>query len=433
MRWREKSRGRLRAGVAAATLSVLLILGSAVAAAPAASDFPVSGPPAVGSDLDPAVAFGATSGEYLVVWTAYRDYWTNGMDIYGRRVAASGARLGSDFLISSSPYGDEQPAVVWNSKANEYLVVWVNSDSGLRGRRLSASGQLLGAEIAIDGPDPYGVTQPALAYNRTANQFLVVWTDTRNSSSRGIDLYGRRVAASGKMLGAEMRVSGAKAIADEYYPAVAWNSQVNQYLVVWDDGRRYLASPGSGDDIYGRGISAAGKPLGPDFRINRKAGSVSNFGQPALAYSPAADQFLVAWQDGRSYSTRQDDIYARLVSGSGAAQGDDVRVVGAKAVRTTWNPEVAWDPLAGRYLVVWEDWRSQASRGADIYGRYLSVAGAPLNSEFRISGAGALADDQDPALARGAAGGAYLVVWKDARNYDDGTSEYDIYGRRLAG
>jgi hypothetical protein len=92
---------------------------------------------------------------------------------------------------------------------------------------------------------------PAVAWNGTANEYLVVWEDGRNSSTRHFDIYGRRVSTAGSPAGGDFRISGPNATANEGYPAVAWSQTANQYLVVWQDGR---TSSDRGDDIYGRRV-----------------------------------------------------------------------------------------------------------------------------------------------------------------------------------
>ena len=53
----------------------------------------------------------------------------------------------------------------------------------------------MGREIRISGPGAKGTDEyPAVAWNDSANQFLVVWADYRNYDTRNEDVFGRRVA-----------------------------------------------------------------------------------------------------------------------------------------------------------------------------------------------------------------------------------------------
>ena len=57
---------------------------------------------------------------------------------------------------------------------------------------------------------------------------------------------------SGARVGPDFQVSGPGAVADDGYPAVAWNDNANRYLVVYEDDR------GGHDrqmDIYGQFVA----------------------------------------------------------------------------------------------------------------------------------------------------------------------------------
>lgn len=54
----------------------------------------------------------------------------------------------------------------------------------------------------ISGPGAAGWdTTPAVAWNQTANEYIVVWADGRAEATRGQDIYGRRMGADGKPIG----------------------------------------------------------------------------------------------------------------------------------------------------------------------------------------------------------------------------------------
>ena len=151
---------------------------------------------------------------------------------------------------------------------------------GAAGRDLSRVSPLVGNDFRISGP---GATSdewdPAVAYNPTNHRYLVVWSDDRNEGSRGTDIYGQLLAADGTRIGGDFRISGPAATSYEYDPAVAYNPASNQYLVVWRD-RRNDATRGW--DIYGRRVKATGKPAGGDFRISGPAATDNEFG-PVVA------------------------------------------------------------------------------------------------------------------------------------------------------
>jgi len=119
----------------------------------------------------------------------------------------------------------------------------------------------LGAEVRLSN-NPSSQVGPAVAWNETADRYLVVWEDWRNEGTTGTDIYGRQFGAGGGALGAEFRITGGVSDSRERMPAVAWNQTANEYLVVWEDWRN-SSGPGSGADIYGRRIGANGVAVGP--------------------------------------------------------------------------------------------------------------------------------------------------------------------------
>jgi len=344
------------------------------------NDFRISGADGTGDELRPAVAWNGATGQFLVVWQDQRDSSGHHGDIYGRRVSAAGAVVGADFRISGPEASGERAVVVWNGTANEYLVVWM---------------------------------------------------DDRDDATRGCDVYGRRVSAAGSVVGVEFRVSSGGAVGDEVLPAVAWNGTDNQYLVVWMDSRREATR---GWDIYGRRLRADGGALGRDFRVTGR-GATEDDAWPTVAWNGSNNQYLVVWGDSRNASSRGSDIYGRRVSGVGAAVGSDLLISGPGATANDESPVVVWNGTTDEYLVVWMDGRDDAhrgpDRGCDIYGRRVATTGAASGEEFRISGAGALTDDVWPAVAWDGIANRYLVVWSECRDYL--TRNWDVWGRQVTG
>lgn len=399
--------------------------------------FRVSGPDSTNDDRFPAVAYNPTANQYLVVWRAGHGDGIWGNDIYARRVRADGSRVGGDFLISDGSAASDVglPAVAYNSTANQYLVVWSDwrgSVPGfdIYGQRVAASGRLVGPASHISAADAASDRDlPVVAYNPVTNQYLVVWADARNRYQpplRGYDIYGRLVSARGSPVGRDFRISGPGATAWDSHPAVVYNPTANEFLVVWVDPRDHEAR---GADIYGRRIAADGSRVGFDFRIS-DPGATAWENQPAVAHNPITNQYLVVWQDDRDLPTSQHDVYGRRVRANGSRVGDEFRISRWGPTSGGGAPEVTYVPTSNQYLVVWSDYRS-VNRGADIYGRRLTARGNRTGLDFRISGPGATANERDPAVVYNSVADESLVVWEDYRS--DAARGQDIYGRRVSG
>ncbi|MCU0281757.1 MAG: hypothetical protein MUE66_08060 [Acidimicrobiia bacterium] len=344
-------------------------------AKPIADDFRISGPHATEGEHTPDVAWNPTTNEYLVVWEDERAAATSGSDIYGRRVSAYGRPLGDDICISgpNATSSEFTPAIAWNQAAKRYLVVWSDSRSwatrghDIYGRLVGTDGQPIGAERRISGPDATANDRnPAVASKQSTNQFLVVWDDNRKGATRGTDIYGRRFSTTGGPVGPERRISGPAATSNEGQAAVAWNQAAHEYLVVWLDGRSL-----TGSSIYGHRVGADGQPLGSDVRI-RSAGAPQGAGTPAVAWNHDADEYLVVWEDDRNLAARKSDVFGRRLAGDAVPSGGEFRICGPGATMWDLRPAVAWNRTAGDYLVIWEDGRINSVGGADIYGRLVA-------------------------------------------------------------
>jgi len=399
-------------------------------------NFRVSGAAATSDDWEPAVAYNSTSNQYLVVWSDERKKVTRGSDIYGQRFAANGTQIGNNFRISdpAATSNEWAPAVAYNPTSNQYLVAWRDDrEEGTRGddiygQRVKANGNLTGGDFRISGTAATSDERsPMVAHNSATNQYLVVWLDHRDEGTRGWDVYGRRVKASGRLAGGDFRISGPAATDDEWEPAVAYNPTSNQYLVVWEDKRNYATRKW---DIYGRRVKAGGNLAGGDFRISGTA-ATSDDGEPAVAYNPTSNQYLVVWRDYRNSGTRGYDIYGRRIKAGGNPAGGDFRISGTAATSGEWDAAVAYNPTSNQYLVVWKDSRNLVTRGSDIYGRRVKAGGRLAGGDFRISGPAATFGELWPTVACNPAGNQYLVVWQDGRK--EGTRGWDIYGQRVAG
>jgi hypothetical protein len=271
----------------------------------------------------------------------------------------------------------------------------------------------------------------ATEFNPAGNEYLVVWTDWRNSGYRGSDIYGQRVTSDGRRVGPNFRISGKNATGDDYEPEIVYNSIANEYLVVWDD-RRHPAWEGTrGFDIYGQRITADGNKIGFNFRISGKNATANESG-PVVTHNTTANEYLVIWTDWRQENTRGADIYGRRINADGQRLGHDFRISGKNAIGSDGLSDVTYNSADDEYLVVWMDDRHGPDH-PDIYGQRLSPNAIRLGTNFRISDehpSHVPYDDIEyrPVVAYNALDNQYLVAWSDSRNYPG----VDIYGQRLS-
>jgi len=193
-------------------------------------------------------------------------------------------------------------------------------------------------------------------------------------------------------------VAGARQIwvslaSHQYDPTLAWGS--DRYLVVWYDDRN-----GTTTDLFGKFVAADGSALSSDINLTNSTSITQK--RAHVAYNPALNQFLIAWEQGGSGS----GIQAQLVNGDGTLAGAPIPI--AVSVNSQDKPQVTYNPTNQEYLVVWTDHRNGAY---DVIGQRLSSAGALVGSNLELMAASGV--QQDVGVAYSATSGKYLVVWQD--------------------
>ncbi|MDD5724015.1 MAG: hypothetical protein PHY29_09825 [Syntrophales bacterium] len=440
----------------------------------------------------PAVAYNSTNNEYLVVWTGSDDTGSlvqGENEIFGQRInAATGAEVGTnDFRISdmgpdgNADYAANSPAVAYNSTNNEYLVVWFGDDNSgslvdgeneIFGQRINAA---TGAEVGTNdfrisdmggtGDTSYFALQPAVAWNSTNNEYLVVWwsdDDTGSLVQGEKEIFGQRInAATGAEVGTnDFRISDMGGTGDTNYfaacPAIAYNSTNNEYLVVWygDDDTEPLVNDEL--EIFGQRINAAtGAEVGTnDFRISDMGGTGNaNYKAftPAIAWNSTNNEYLVVWTGNDNIGLLvqgEDEIFGqRINAATGAEVGtNDFRIsdmggTGDTDYDASLYPVVTWNSTNNEYLVVWggdDDTGLLVDDEHEIFGQRIDAAtGAEVGTnDFRISDMGGTGDaNYDafyPAVTWNATNNEYLAVWY-SNDDTEGLVDYEteIFGQRL--
>jgi hypothetical protein len=371
-------------------------------------DFPISTPSE--SQLLPVIAHNTKDNQSLVVWQDDRNPATSA-DIYGRLVDANGSMDGGDFGISTSSADQTTPDVAYDSFANQYLVVWVQS-ADVYGRLVLANGTFAGPEFQI-ASGPGGLSDPTVGFDSNSKKFLVVWSDTEGWDN----LYARLVDTSGVM--AEPQFAFAFGKGEFFYPDVAFNPQTHQFLVVWrhETCHDFIGCDDNDIDIFGSLYDSTGGSSGvlPWFPISDIP---YNQSRPSVAYNSSTNQYLVVWEDFRGNVGFGSEVYAQLVNSDGSMSGINIAV----NTEDDWqrDPKPIVNPVTGRYLVVWEDWRNASD---DIYGQQVNANGSLSGSEFTVSTG--LNDQSNVEGVYHPATNQFMVVFDDDRlvAYD-----YDIFG-----
>ena len=300
-------------------------------------------------------------------------------------------------ICCNDEYAQHRPSVVYNPHHSEYLVVYHNdyAPSLVAGARVGLDGYPF-SWFALGGFSPIISAYPDVAYNRTNDEYLVVWQQY-NSSQNKWEIYGRFVPWDGPKLPSQhipfliAEWSGL----DLKYPRVAWNSFRNEYMVVWQT-----------EGFLGQLLGIGRRRIGPGGGLLSNADFIYQVNFPAnpdIAYNPAADQFLVVWAQLGNSSI---DIYGGRLNREGALQGSIFPI--GDADNEQQLPVVTTNEQ-DRYLVVWQDDRI-VQGDWDIFAQFLDVGGNKVGGSFWL----AVSTDNEthPAMAVNGGSDQYLVVYQ---------------------
>jgi hypothetical protein len=384
---------------------------------------------------NPAVAAG--NGKYLAVWTESTNNG-NPKEVWGRALDAAGAYVGSEIRLSNSvrpsgcncSEGIGFPAVAYDSRRNEFLVVWEAEEGNFR--RYEISGQVVkitdegatpvGEDFQISNANPPGQTteqaqKPAVAYApdgaNDGGEYVVVWEDTRlaTGTSGGTEIFGQRVRAGGGEEGVDFRISEATSMgADKTTTGagITYNALTERYLVAWFDDRHGIATKEPTEKLsepFAQRIGADGALQGDDVRLDPEpdAGPDGQPGPPPgtttvgfqpldIASDPETGRDFVVFESGK-YETAdekglQPQIVGWLVSANGARNFQTVndifrqpgcRYDGCRHAFAIW-PSIARSTKGDEWLVTWltngletemETIRNTARWKSEVFGQRL--------------------------------------------------------------
>jgi hypothetical protein len=232
----------------------------------------------------------ASSGDTaLVVWQDRRNGAANGFDIYAAVIDGTGTVTVNDIAICTGAGDQGGPAVAYDATNGVYLVVWTDPSGAsvdIRGARVSTAGALVDANCGAPITTASG-TQAGADVAFGGGRFLVVWEDRRNDPALN-DIYGSRVTASGGALTVQdpsgLPISQVVGSAQSA-PSVAFGTTNTGFLVAWTDARNAATT---GTDIWGVQLNGITAALGLAFAISAGEGDE---GSVDVSPGPSATPF----------------------------------------------------------------------------------------------------------------------------------------------
>ncbi|HEX3554612.1 MAG TPA: RHS repeat-associated core domain-containing protein [Thermoanaerobaculia bacterium] len=383
---------------------------------PLAADLPLA--TATQSEDRPAIAYNSTTNEYLVVYE--RQTSSTNSDVYGQRVTATGALLGSAFAIANSTHNERHPRLAYNSKANNYLVIYEYDASGngtnydLQARPVAANGTL--SPIVTVANSTGQDLSPEIAFGSVAGEYLVAYETDGNGDGK-TDVGNLRLSATGAVLGsmyANITISGANVNVTN--PHLAYNSMFNDFMFAFEVD---AANNGSNIEIWETRLK-------PDLSLvdgilYYVAHGTGHDRNPFLTYDPTHNEYLAVWERDATGDGTNLDIGCTKITATGGLSG--ILISLASQSVSERNPRAVYNKNLDDFVAVWE----VGGATPKIQARLLHFTTSTLQMQGTVDVSSNTASRVRPDIGTSPQNNSFLAVWEE----DAGAGNFDIRSRLL--
>jgi len=403
------------------------------------------------------LAYEPAQGRYLLVYSMRNG---SSIDVLGRFIAVDGRNIGDPFVIAGNPADDLRPIVACDTVNHRFLVAWFKYGEGLllQARILDSDGAPLGSPFEIVTPAGGDmIVSMAVAFDDVNQRYLMAWSEGDYSTLPTAACVKGQLRDSN---GGLVEVDGAPDFDispdcdhGTYYVSVAFDSQSELFMVVWESQSGGVLSPTFSTAAIPDGMQIAAQMVNSSGGLNGEPFGVTSgdayHGLPSVANDSANHRFLVSWIEIpkgiiASQSTPQHlgerftgklpqppmpyiPIFCRLFDNFGTAIGV-THEVSTVPDRQHGYPRLAFDPTRVRFLAVFqtiENLTGLAARRREsalafpfsctMSGQFLNAGGNPILTSpavnFRIGTT--TVPFSPPGLACETACGTFLAAWSN--------------------
>jgi len=377
------------------------------------------------------------TGGVICVWQDSRNTTVtpanSNNDIYGQRINSAGTALwtagGKRLTVSDNSVSAKTIPVVELVNATEAIIVYGDN-------RLSTV-DLFAQKVLISDGSTVWANEVALHGNLTGTQnnhavladgaggLFLVFQDPRNGTSN-IDIYAQRVDNAGALQWGASGTAVATGANNQLTPQLV-SDGAGGIVTVWSDARTSTTDA----NIYAQKLNSSGVvqwTAGGEL-INNSANLQTH---PLIINSGV--NYIISWNDNRTASTGDRNIYVQSVNGSGTLQwtpSGGTALEGIAIVTATGNQpgnagtmQLVNDGL-GNAVLIWEDARIGSS-SLDVYAQKINTSGVVQWQANGIQVATA-ANSQSAPVAALSSSNSIIVAWRDSRTAANG----EIYASRI--
>lgn len=350
-----------------------------------------------------------SDGSSLVVWGGQDG---SGSGVRARRLDASGAPIGVEFSVNVTTQGGQGTARIAKNEDDSYTIYWQSSGHAdgvgvdIVGRRFDAAGVAISDEFIINTTTTYDQLWPQ-ATTLADGRHLVTWANA-NASGTMVSVSGRIIGADGVGLGDDFVIGAISGITEVNWTPTLTSLTDGGFLALWK------SADGSGSGVFARRYDADGNAAGAAFRVN--AAITADQQIPGAVALPDGG-FVITWTSG--HGSRMG-IYAQRYDAAGAKTGGEFQVNTITTVNH-YDSRVYAMPNGG-FVVTYSVGDGRDGSGSGVYAQRYDANCVRISGEFRLSETSAGNQYQQALSVRD--DGSLVVVWASP----DGDSQ-GVYSR----
>ncbi|MBN1581109.1 MAG: hypothetical protein JXA89_10430, partial [Anaerolineae bacterium] len=189
-----------------------------------------------------------------------------------------------------------------------------------------------------------------------------------------IAIYARRVGSDGYEIGGAIQVAHYSTYTS-CQPAVAYSPLHDKYLVVYSQDSKPSLPPYTDYNIIGQPINGDGTKTETGFLIG---GKTIHQRRPAVAYNGTDDEFLVTWDEEQGAGGWYDIWAQRVNADDWSLEPGPVCIADAGDNRHRYQPDVAYNAARNQYLIAY----TREDSDGDVFGK---VVGADLSDPLSVT------------------------------------------------
>lgn len=309
------------------------------------------------------------------------------------------------------------PDVAFNSKTEQFLVVWQSDDTDQTGV-IDNNDQIIGSIVDINGNiiiEDFKISSlevedkdlrnrfPKVSYNPILNNYLVVFEGI--TTSRKTEIYSAIVSSNGSVSNTFKISNTGGSDTDGRSPNLVYNTNLDEFLLIY-----FKTTFGEGTELFGQRLNTGGLKIGFPFKIDANFDSINVHSSiPSIVFNTTSNEYLIVFQ--ASTTGLDEDIYSAILSETGtvsnpvrlSSRGDlEIEGFGFQSMDAVYNP------LEDNYFVVYDN--NNVSRSEiDVFGTILDSGLNVITPEFEISKFGTNNPLLDASFPN--------VVWLASNNY----------------